>query len=498
MKVLHLRFWGSQSGSAKAGTSTPKRSRRRRSPLLESLEIRQCLSTMTAAVQGGETKHAALVANIEKATPKATAHPSVKVIHYKKAPKLTTVYVRPGARAKPNAGKTAARPIGSINKALSLVKAGGTIVLAPGVYTENVVVSKLSNVKIVGAPGGGTVLAPAGGDAMKIALSDNISVSNVWFRSANGRGLAIMGASVNLNSIQTNGTRDDGVVAIGYQGRQASLNAVSSRFDAVQLGAGLHLQQGSTSTISGCTFDGNGTSPNATQASNGLVAADNAVADITGSEFNSNTHGGMVALDSSSVTVRNSTFAANQKANGMILIGNANAELRNNTFAANGQVRGAVSGLNGLELLNGFTGHAYIDGNAFVNNTANGIFVGSATNTIWILNNVFDNNFIGLNMDTALGSTVNAVVQGNTISLAGGATPGPVGILAIGHGLTATIGGDGVLANSIRDFIDGAFIYEADGDGNAHNAGFPNLTVLTNNFSRNGQPVSRADAIHTG
>jgi hypothetical protein len=205
----------------------------------------------------------------------------------------------------------------------------------------------------------------------------------------------------------------------------------------------------------------------------------------------------LVALGSGSVVVQGSTFASNVKGDGALFIGNSNVDLRNNTFASNGTVVGPTTGLNGVEFMNGFAGSAYILGNSFVNNTGNGLYLGSNSGLTQVLNNYFDNNFVGLTMDTAPGGSLRANVQGNTIRKPVGADSNFVGILAIGRNLTATIGGDGNLGNSIQNYITGTFVYINDGDGNDHSAGFPNLTFLTNSFTdANGQAVSPSKAIH--
>jgi hypothetical protein len=490
-----------ESGQAKGGEAASRRARRRRIPDMDSLENRMCLSTMTPAIAARHGQHAEVTAH--HATPRhrgplAVHHGSQHVSPFKKPKLLQTIYVRPGGRVGPNAGKSPNRPLGNLNKAIKLIKPGGTIILAPGVYRQNVVVSQKSNVTIIGAANQSSIIAPAGGDGVKVALSNNITIANVWLRAPQGRGMTIMGASVNVTNIRTDGTHGDGVAVARYRGQGASLNAYSSQFNAVQTGSGLALQGGSSAVINGCTFNGDGTAANVTQASNGLVLTGDAVANIVNSQFIGNTNSGMVALDNSRVTVQASNFSSNVKGNGALFIGSSTADLRSNYFASNGVTRGATTGLNGLEFINGFAGAAFVSGNSFVNNTAMGIYVGGGPNTLQIVSNLFDNNVIGLSMDTATGTTINAIVQGNTIRSPVDRSQTNAGILAIGRGLTATIGGDGSLGNTIQNYSPGLFIYEGDGDGNAHNAGYPRLTILTNSYTSNGVAVSPSEAIHHG
>lgn len=490
-----------ESGQAKGGKAASRRARRRRIPDMDSLENRLCLSTVTPALAVHQERHVEVMAHHatpRRHVPMAVHRQSHRVSHLKKPKLLQTIYVSASGKMGRNAGRTVQRPLGDLNKALKMIKPGGTIILAPGVYSQNLVVSQKSNITIIGAANQSSIIAPRGGDGIKVALSNNITIANVWLRAPNGRGMTIMGASVNVTNIRTDGTHGDGVAVARYRGQGASLNAYSSQFNAVQTGSGLALQGGSSAVINGCTFNGDGTSANVTQASNGLVLTDDAVANIVNSQFIGNTNSGMVALDNSRVTVQASNFSSNVKGNGALFIGNSTADLRGNYFASNGVTRGATTGLNGLEFINGFAGTALVSGNSFINNTAMGIYVGGGPNNLQIVGNLFDGNVIGLLMDTASGSTINATVVGNTIRSPMDDSQTNAGILAIGRGLTATIGGDGSLGNTIQNYRPGLFIYVADGDGDAHDAGFPNLTILTNSYTSDGVVVSPSTAIHRG
>ena len=77
--------------------------------------------------------------------------------------------------------------------------------------------NKQDNITIVGAANQSSILAPANGDAIKVMLSSNITIENVWFRSqgSQGRGLSVLGSSVNVQNIKTDGTLGDGVFVDG-------------------------------------------------------------------------------------------------------------------------------------------------------------------------------------------------------------------------------------------------------------------------------------------
>src|SRR5262249_30912010 len=171
-----------------------------------------------------------------------------------------TIYVKSGGRSSARAGTSASRPLGSLVAAIKRAKPGTTIILAPGVYTENVLVNRKSNITIVGAGESSTILAPANNDAIRVLNSSNITIENVWFRSqgSHGRGLSVEGSSVTLQGIKTDGTYRNGVVVTGNARQPGVLNATSSQFNASQTGSGLELDDGAVANINGCTFNNNG------------------------------------------------------------------------------------------------------------------------------------------------------------------------------------------------------------------------------------------------
>ena len=91
------------------------------------------------------------------------------------------------------------------------------------------------------------------------------------------------------------------------------------------------------------------------------------------------------------------------------------ATFTGDTFSSNGVTVGESTGLNGLEFLSGYSGTAVVSGNSFLNNTANGIYVGGSASNIQIAGNQFQGNVGGIFLDSTL-SPVNATVQGNTFT----------------------------------------------------------------------------------
>jgi parallel beta-helix repeat protein len=427
-------------------------------------------------------------------------HPSRHSGHQPKSPAsgATTIYVAPNGKMGARAGSTSSNPLDSLSAAVQRAKPGATIVLLPGTYTENVFINGKSNLTIMGAADQSSILAPAANDAIRVISSNNITIENVWFRSG-GRGLAAVSSSVNIQNIKTDGTQGDGVLVTSAAGRPGVLNATSSQFNSVQTGSGLELDDGAVAMINGCSFNNNGTSPAATQASNGMVLFGGARANIMNSQFNGNTNAGLVAGDQTQVTVKGSTFSSNRKGDGALFMSQATVNLTDgNIFASNGQTRGeGVGGLNGVEFFINYTGTAVVSGNTFQDNTANGLYIGSAPNGIQIVNNVFSNNFVGIFLAASGGATIHATIQGNTIEIPAPTTDSSEkGIIAQGSAVTATIGGPGAQANTLENYAfsaaapdNGAFIFESLN---------PNLTILGNTFTSGGSPVSQEDAIGIG
>ena len=492
-----------------------RRARHRLRPGAETLEVRDCPSGLAPSGEVHHPAHVALLAHRD-----AQRHQPVTPINHhdpypatplqrKALARGQTIYVKPGGKSGANAGKTPARPLGSLVAAVKRAKPGTTIILAPGTYTENVFLTKKSNITIIGAADQSSILAPPSNAAIQVNQSSNITIDNVWFRSQGSRGvgLAVVGSSVTLQNIKTDGNQGDGVLVTGFAGRPGVLNATASHFDSVQTGSGLDLDDAAIANIDGSTFNNNGTSPAATQSSNGIVLFGAAQANITNSHFDGNTNAGMVATDHAQVTVQGSTFNSNKYGNGMLVFGQVTVNLFGNTFASNGTPDGVLK-LGGVEFYGepndptNYTGAAVLSGNVFEDNTLYGIYIGSAPQAIQILNNRFDNNVVGIFLTSVFlvngGSVgpVNTTIQGNTIDLSVPTSDFPdipKGIIAYGNGVTATIGG-----NTLENYDYSAL---------APNNGFfileslnPNLTIQGDNtFTSGGITVPESNAtINTG
>jgi Periplasmic copper-binding protein (NosD) len=509
MARLSLPVWGAWFIPRNSPTDRARlrRSRHRLLPGAEVLEIRDCPSGLTLSPEVHPQARVSLSA--DRTMPLSLIHqdrhhsgtPLRKLAHEKAlARRPMTIYVK--------SGKSASHSLGSLAAAINRAKPGTTIILGPGVYSQNVLVKNKSNIIIMGSGESSTILAPANNNAIRVLNSNNIEIENLWLRSqgSQGRGLAVEGSSVTIQNIQTAGTYGDGVVVTGNAGRPGVLNATSSQFNSTQIGSGLELDAGALANINDSTFNDNGTSPAATQTSNGMTLFGNAQANITNSYFEGNTNEGMVAADQTQVTVQGSVFSSNQNGNGALFFSQATVNLSGNMFESNGAPNAALQ-LGGVEFYgvpndpSNYTGAAVISGNVFLNNTLYGIYVGSASQAIQILNNQFENNVIGIFLSSLHlsipAAPVNAIIQGNTIEVPAPASDlVPKGIIGWGSEVTATIGGPGAQGNTLENFDYsatapnvGVFIYESGG---------PQLAILANTFTSGGNPVPEPNAVHIG
>ena len=418
-----------------AHAAVPEASRRRRrnrlTPGAESLEVRDCPSGAASHLGLADMAHALVAA---EHAPAQTSHDAARP--RKANAGAQTIYVSPNGKTGATAGKNATHPA-SLTVALKRAKAGATIILAPGTYTQVMGMTGKSNITIEGAAGNSSILAASGAFAAKVYSSSGITIENVSFRSPNGSGLAVVGSSVTLQNVQANGSHGDGVVVNGG----GVVNVTNSHFDSSQTGDGMDVQ-GGTVTINRSTFNNNGTAGGSVPGGSGFSIEGNSQVTIMNSQFIGNLNANLVAAGAAQVTAQGSTFNQSQQGDGALFANSGAVNLTGNTFAMNSTVRGFAPGVgfDGVEF-HGFTGSAVISGNTFSQNTAHGIFIGGSSQTVQVLNNTFDNNVVGLDIDSALAPS-SALVQGNTFTGSPGSSE--QGIFASGGGSSGTIGGTGI------------------------------------------------------
>ncbi len=386
------------------------------------------------------------------------------------------IYVAPKGKLGLTAGKSAAHPLGSLAVAIKRAKPGATIILAPGVYTQTAGMTGKSDITIQGAAGNASILVGSGNYTFKVYSSSGIIINDVSFRSPNGSGLAVVGSSVTLNNVEASGNQGNGVVVAGG----GSINVSSSHFDSSQTGDGMDVQDGAA-TISGSTFNNNGTAGGSVPGGSGLSVEGNSQANITSSQFVGNLNANLVAFQAAQVTAQGSLFSQSQQGDGALFAGSGAINMSGNTFSLNSTVKGFITdvGFDGIEFFHTFTGTAIVSHNTFSDNTADGIYIGgSSSQPIQVVNNTFDSNFVGIDLDATLNS-LSAVVQGNTFTVPAGTSD--QGIAAGGSGTVATIGGTGSQENTFQNYASDLVILQVNASGNPPAPiGYPHLTILGN------------------
>ncbi len=307
-------------------------------------------------------------------------------------------------RRKQQAEQQARRPIHceNIDTAIKKAKPGATIYLAAGVLTPKASGScSTTNLTIIGADERRKASSHRrAATAIDVNHSTGITLDNLWLRAegSGGVGTGGAGSSVTVNRIETDQCNSNGVGRRRVPGRhrvvgrKRQATSIRSRPESA-----CSCEEAQAASINGCTFDNDGTAPNVTTLSNGMVLTGNAQVNVVNSQFNGNTNVRLgrladVAGDGPRMHVQRQSTQAMERSSSTRQPSN----LQNNTFSSNGEVAGPTTGLDGVELNNDFTGTALIEGNSFLGNTGDGLYIGSAPEVVQVLDNVFQNNFVGV------------------------------------------------------------------------------------------------------
>lgn len=216
------------------------------------------------------------------------------------APAASPIYVRKNGDdancdgtvnvAYPGGGPGLQCAVKTIQKGISLVDPGGTVIVAGGVYGENVDIPK--NLTLQGAGAGSTIIGAGGsGRGVDVDSALDVTISGVTVRN----GSALQGAGIYVT----------GSGAFTLTNSTVSNNTCSSGGD----GAGLYLGSGTTAFISGCSFVNNTGSDEG-----GAIYTWDSTLTIVGSTFTGNEatySGGAIRSAGSTLTVIESTLSSN-------------------------------------------------------------------------------------------------------------------------------------------------------------------------------------------
>jgi hypothetical protein len=371
----------------------------------------------------------------------------------------SSLFVRQGAVG---GNGTQAQPYGTVNQALAVAAPNTILRIAAGNYPENIIVFQRQDLTFLGAGVQGTFLrggSASGGnpqDAMTVFESDNIVLRNLHVRSPDRRGLINQGSSMTLDRITTKKNYSHGVLGVGSGPRVATLLIEYCDVNKSRQGNGLRLEGGVQATVRRSQIDNNGIEvteplPTPSGIGRGVEAFNDSQLTLENSSVSRNYDGGLLFVQTSSALVRYSEINLNGL-NGFFFQQNASADIYGNSIFDNGTAgaRGAVTGFNGIEIFDGWTGpQMLIHENWISGNTASGIYIGGSAVNVVVANNWFFNNFLGVTLNAAP-STV--TVQGNVFELPPTAQANEEGLLIVGPGPTVTVGGPGA-RNTFRDYL---------------------------------------------
>ncbi|AMV39356.1 right-handed parallel beta-helix repeat-containing protein [Planctomyces sp. SH-PL62] len=408
-----------------------------------------------------------------------------------------SLFVNPATGKDVAGAGTFGAPFRTINAAVAASSPGSTIRLMSGAYVENVQVVGKSDLKFVGTGLVSSVSYPTRGDGFFVYNSNNISFDDMWFASAGpeGRGVVVLASSVNTGLIRTNLTKWIGLLAGSENGRPATVNARYSQFNGVQTGSGVYLDNGANGTFYGVSASENGLASDYRADGGGLIVGGTSTAKIDRSSFVHNRHSGVILNTTARVEMSNSYSARSILGFGAILFNSSTGIFIGNTFAENGVTFGAATGMNGIEFAYNFTGHGYVQGNQFLNNTASGIYIGSAPNQIQIIGNYFSGNWSGVTMFGDQPRQSYAKIVRNYFATPADSPEVTFGVAGIGSRIHAVIGGpngDGNLFDGFRDYLS---INRNHGGGDPYlELGYPDFSISGNTYRRKGViiPPSRA------
>lgn len=355
------------------------------------------------------------------------------------------LFVRAGTTGTQNGSLT--KPFATISQARNASQDGSVIRVAPGTYTEALVLYGpqvnyapalfgKNNIRMLGAgrcrvstktcP---AVLAPSVGDALTFQgpTGDILENFRINATAANARGVVIAswnfsptqpGAGVSLAFNAIINPNSYGILITGQSQAIIRHNAIIGSVSA----SGIGMQQGPTGNPTRATIAYNEIANNGPPSTgpisgaSGIEMIASTVVNIVGNDIHGNTRFGIVGRDDSHLTIDSNTIVANAL-NGVILCGpDANdpstATISGNVIDGNGTYGG--DGYNGVEFYATCAGAQVVQGNTFDGNSLNGIYIGGGS--LSLSNNTFSNNKNGItvNASTLSSTSVRLNAFGNT------------------------------------------------------------------------------------
>lgn len=380
------------------------------------------------------------------------------------------IFVRAGASGTQNGSLT--KPFATLSQARNSSADGSVIRVAPGTYTESLVLYGpdnnyapglfgKNNIRLLGAgrcqmntnicPAN---LIPSGGDAVTFQgpTGDVIENFRIAAASAGARGIVLVSWNYSANisgaaaTIAFNAIINPNSYGILITGQSQAVINHNVIIGSVNY-SGIGMQGGPSGhpTQASINYDeiANNGPVNGAVGGNGIEATNSSSVSAVGNNIHHNGRFGILGRDDSHLTVDSNTIDANVL-DGVIICGPnvedpSTASITNNTFSGNGTIGGG--GYNGVEFNQTCSGAQVVRGNSFTSNTLNGIYIGSGT--LDVSDNSFSNNQNGMTINARADSSASTIVRAFGNSFANNTKDGVFSQRDSGaaHDLLVAIGG---------------------------------------------------------
>lgn len=392
----------------------------------------------------------------------------------------------------------------TIQQAINASTSGDIIVVAPGVYLENIVVGAAQNGIKIHSSGGAAVTTIDGGAAGTVASFSSVGITTelVGFTltngsAANGGGLSLVNANpkIDSNIISGNVAKLGGGIYANHSSSTISNNQINNNAASVAggNGGGLYLDNSSLAQVFNNGIDGNSTVGSggaffiqaASSANINTNTITNNTAGVDGGAF-------LIASSTSTPTIKLNQIRSNHADNGnggaFNVVTGAFPVISQNQIVSNTALNGA--GLNYTGAAGQLTSNNIQD-NAAPNGSGGGISC-NATGTPTIQSNLVIRNFASLG-GGLYASASNVRLTSNTIALNSGAADGG-GVYAV-NGSRVTLVRDIVSHSpvgngvSVGDLISTVIVSCSDVWGNTvtNYSGMTDPTGSLNNISTDPQ-----------
>jgi parallel beta-helix repeat protein len=294
----------------------------------------------------------------------------------------------------------------TISEALAGAKAGATLAVAPGTYTEGLNVLRPVTLLSSGAPGSAVIVAPESGPCLVVTARSG-SISGLTFRGA---------------AAPTDGADEAAVAAPGPTPVCVDIAGGSIRLESIQVsnpsGIGIRLQDGASAQLEAISVSDT--------SGGGVVFAEGAAGRLTDSSITRSGSVAIAVLGGAAPEISGNTITDSAAA-GVLYEKGASGRFRDNSIAA--------STFSGIEVATAATPD--IAGNRIVDSGQAGIYLRGAGPTTLTGNEIAGSGFTGI----LVASSAPVEIRNNTVE-----DSGQLGVLLL-KGSRATLADNSVRNN---------------------------------------------------